>query len=466
MAERFYNPAPQYFYTGTPAAPLSGGLMYFYVVGTDTPKDTYSDNGLTTPNTNPVVLSSSGVLPNVFLNGSYKVILTDKNGVQQPGWPRDNVNSPQDLAFLAWDSTFTYGAGGGNIVYASDGNYYISIQTGNTAHEPSASPTWWEKVQFLGTWNPNITYAALDIVEYLGVIYRSNINGNLNNDPSTNDGGAWRSPSYANIQEFSASGTWTRPFVQGLCLVEVWGAGGGGAGGGKNTTGTNRAGGGGGGGGAYKWAVFPLASLTSTAAITIGTGGAGGAGSTSNGVAGSSGGNGGSSTFNVTGFVLTSFGGGGGTATTGGGYGGQLSAAATTTDGYPAAGAGVFSAKGANSSAGAAGPAGPSASRGGGGGGSGGGIDAGDSQLVGGAGGSNTGATGGGGAGGLVTAAGSPGVTLGFGGGGGGSTTATNGGAGGAGGPSGGGGGGGASQDGNGGAGGAGGTGYVRVTSW
>jgi len=143
MSQRFFNPAPQFFYSGTPAAPLAGGLMYFYVPGTTTPKDTYSDNALTTPNTNPVVLSSSGVLPNVFLDGSYKVILQDKNGVQQPGWPRDSVNSIQDLAFANWDSTITYGEGGANIVTASDGNYYVSIQANNLAHEPSASPLWW-----------------------------------------------------------------------------------------------------------------------------------------------------------------------------------------------------------------------------------------------------------------------------------------------------------------------------------
>jgi len=92
MATRLANPTPQFFYNGTPAAPLAGGLMYFYVTGASlVPKDTYSDNALTIPNSNPVVLSSSGVLPNVFLNGAYRVILKDKNGVQQSD--RDDVNS-------------------------------------------------------------------------------------------------------------------------------------------------------------------------------------------------------------------------------------------------------------------------------------------------------------------------------------------------------------------------------------
>ncbi len=97
MAIRLSNPAPQFFYQGT-NQPLAGGKMYFYVSGsTLVAKDTYSNNGLTIPNTNPVILSASGVLPNVFLSGPYRVILTDKDCVQQ--FDRDNVNSLQDIDF-------------------------------------------------------------------------------------------------------------------------------------------------------------------------------------------------------------------------------------------------------------------------------------------------------------------------------------------------------------------------------
>lgn len=143
MATRLSNPAPQYFYNGTPAAPLAGGKMYFYEVGESlTPKNTYADNGLTTANSNPVILSSSGVLPNVFLDGSYRVILKDKNGVQQ--WDRDSINAIIDLAFADYDPTFDYGVGGTNIVYASNGIYYISIQTPNIGNSPSTSPAYWE----------------------------------------------------------------------------------------------------------------------------------------------------------------------------------------------------------------------------------------------------------------------------------------------------------------------------------
>lgn len=52
----------------------SGALAYFYVPGTSDPKDTYQDEMLTVPNTNPVVLDANGSAV-VFLNGDYKVIL-------------------------------------------------------------------------------------------------------------------------------------------------------------------------------------------------------------------------------------------------------------------------------------------------------------------------------------------------------------------------------------------------------
>ncbi len=143
MSQRFFNPAPQFFYQN--GQPLSGGLLYFYVAGsTLTPKDTYSDNGLSIANANPVALSSSGVMPNVFLSGVYRVILKDKDGVQQ--WDRDSINSIINLVGNAWDSTVTYGLGGTNIVYASDAVYYVSIQANNQGHDPAggANPLWWK----------------------------------------------------------------------------------------------------------------------------------------------------------------------------------------------------------------------------------------------------------------------------------------------------------------------------------
>lgn len=60
---------------GDTGSPLSGAKLYFYESGTTTPKDTYSDEALTTPNANPVTADSAGRFGDIFLgSGSYKVV--------------------------------------------------------------------------------------------------------------------------------------------------------------------------------------------------------------------------------------------------------------------------------------------------------------------------------------------------------------------------------------------------------
>jgi len=63
--------------------PLSGGLIYTYQAGSSTPLATYTDNGGTTANANPIVLDSSGRVPNEIwlLQGySYKFIIQSASG--------------------------------------------------------------------------------------------------------------------------------------------------------------------------------------------------------------------------------------------------------------------------------------------------------------------------------------------------------------------------------------------------
>lgn len=59
--------------------PYAGGLVYFYIPSTTTPKNTYSDSGLTVPNTNPVVLDSAG-RASIYGSGDYRQILKDADG--------------------------------------------------------------------------------------------------------------------------------------------------------------------------------------------------------------------------------------------------------------------------------------------------------------------------------------------------------------------------------------------------
>jgi hypothetical protein len=54
--------------------PLVGGLVYSYVPGTSTPKATYTDHTLGTPNTNPVVLDALGEAT-IFIDGNTDIVL-------------------------------------------------------------------------------------------------------------------------------------------------------------------------------------------------------------------------------------------------------------------------------------------------------------------------------------------------------------------------------------------------------
>jgi hypothetical protein len=71
MAYRFRDPTPVLDnLLGT--EPTPGGQAYFYEIGTSTPKDTFQDYGLTTPNTNPIILTSAGRFPfPVWMDGDY-----------------------------------------------------------------------------------------------------------------------------------------------------------------------------------------------------------------------------------------------------------------------------------------------------------------------------------------------------------------------------------------------------------
>lgn len=62
--------------------PYSGAKLNFYVTATSTPKNTYSDAGLTTPNANPVVADSAGRFGPIYLatDANYKAVLTTSAG--------------------------------------------------------------------------------------------------------------------------------------------------------------------------------------------------------------------------------------------------------------------------------------------------------------------------------------------------------------------------------------------------
>lgn len=175
------------------------------------------------------------------------------------------------------------------------------------------------------------------------------------------------------VQEFTSSGTWTKPTGAQMVLAILLGGGGGG---GRATAGAGGtpAGGGGGGGRADVW--FHADVLDATEDVTIG---AGGPGSVTNATAGTAGGD---TTFNT----ATAFGGpAGGANTASQGGGGPTRPPNAST---PTPSAGTYGAGGGTGSAvGAAAEFGGGGSGGGGSGGSNPGQSGGSSQYAGGGGG-------------------------------------------------------------------------------
>lgn len=317
----------------------------------------------------------------------------------------------------------------------------------------------------------NITTAAGDVAEF----FSTGTNTVQCVNYTKADGTAVVTSGGIDVQEFSASGTWTKPSSGARVLVEIWGGGGGG---GQHDT-SNGSGGGGGGGYNFEW--MDIGDLAATEAVTIGSGGSAGA----EGV----GGNGGNSTVDTVAGSVVAYGGGGGgftsdnTGGSGSGGGGQTSAGAAASGAVAGAGGTGMTSSFSGGAAGSSSAGGDTTDGTGGGGGGGdkqgvgqehrggnsfyggggGGSGGGDGSTDGGAGGHSV--YGGGGGGGAVEA--SSGRTAGSGG------TSRFGGAGGAGSGSGGGagtagsvpgGGGGGSDTGT--SGGAGGGGKARITTF
>lgn len=67
-------------FTDDQGRPLVGGKVHAYFAGTTTYQDTFKDPDMTIVNTNPILLDDSGSA-DVYLNGSYRIRVFDKNDV-------------------------------------------------------------------------------------------------------------------------------------------------------------------------------------------------------------------------------------------------------------------------------------------------------------------------------------------------------------------------------------------------
>lgn len=84
--------------------------LNFFIAGTSTPLDTFTDAALTTEHLNPVVADANGQFATIYLQAlSYKVDLTDAADVSLPGYPVDNVEGAEGDA-----ANITYTISGGS----------------------------------------------------------------------------------------------------------------------------------------------------------------------------------------------------------------------------------------------------------------------------------------------------------------------------------------------------------------
>lgn len=110
--------------------PLSGGLLYTYSAGTTTPSATYTSTSGSTANSNPIVLDSSGRVPNeiwLVAGSTYKFILQNASTTQIGSW--DNIPGINDFTSLY--NAFSASTGSSLIGYQPPGSGAVTetVQT-------------------------------------------------------------------------------------------------------------------------------------------------------------------------------------------------------------------------------------------------------------------------------------------------------------------------------------------------
>lgn len=125
------SPFPIFRFFNAAGAPLSGGKLYTYEAGTTTPLATYTNAGAGTPNANPIILDANGECAVPYLQDlPYKFNLTDSTGLQQPGWPQDNISNASVIALNNFITLLAGNTGSDQIGYksAGSGSELISLQ--------------------------------------------------------------------------------------------------------------------------------------------------------------------------------------------------------------------------------------------------------------------------------------------------------------------------------------------------
>lgn len=115
---RILNQAPQYLLAD--GSVNAGGKLFFYETDLTTPKDTWSDEAMTTLNSNPVVMDAAGrTLTDVWGDGEYGVVMKDADDVVI--WTRNNVKADGDASLtLPALGAGQFWTSNGSIIVATD----------------------------------------------------------------------------------------------------------------------------------------------------------------------------------------------------------------------------------------------------------------------------------------------------------------------------------------------------------
>lgn len=85
---------PRAFIPNASGVKYAGAKAYFYITGTTTPKDTYTDFALTTPSANPVVADGNGDWATIYLENDARYRVTLKTSADVLIYTQDDVGGP------------------------------------------------------------------------------------------------------------------------------------------------------------------------------------------------------------------------------------------------------------------------------------------------------------------------------------------------------------------------------------
>lgn len=114
--------------------PLAGGLLYVYNAGTTTPLTTYTSSSGVTANTNPIVLDSSGRVPEqIWLSNGIAAKFVLKTSADVQIWAKDNIPTSPQPPIVNDASSVTYDAGASKTAGAFIiGQTYLITSIGST----------------------------------------------------------------------------------------------------------------------------------------------------------------------------------------------------------------------------------------------------------------------------------------------------------------------------------------------